>query len=177
MGPSLISGSGKDISVPQLATEYGTEIQRTEIANWLARWKIDQRKSLPVIYETSPPSASGSSSDDVEEEDGDEVFTPFGGVEKAAISNLEQSITNPLASVLPEEDDTEFYIVLPIFNLNDQPMFIVLASFDKKVSVEQESLLFVENAAMVIRSSILRQQIGAAEQAAQYFVSQVQVSK
>jgi len=133
-GLGLISGAG-EVEIGDLAEEMGTETQRKQVSNWLGNWKLNERKTLPVIYDISSPFKSSTVDDeDVNNVSGDGKDFEAGG------------ISNPLVSLLPDPETTAQYVALPIFNLSDQPMFVVLATFEKKTLIEQESLLFVENA-------------------------------
>lgn len=156
-GLGLISGS-KGVQIATLEKDFGTGVQRAEVAKWLETWKVEKRKSYPIVYDRCKKALR----QDQDSELSDDVQTchPL----------------NPLASLLPNSDSTEMYIAIPVFNLDGQPMFLCLASFEKKQTVDSELLLFVENVSMTIRSSILKQRIRAAELLAQHFVQQVQVS-
>lgn len=165
-GPNLISGVGFDSQ--EVSSSFTSKLTREQVSAWLTEWKLNKRKSLPVLYDLSKHQEEDDESDEDDKFDENEK-----DVERNVGRNGDHD-QNPLSSLLP--GPTETYLALPIFNLQGQPMFMLLACFEKRAYIEQDCLLFLESTAMVIRSSIIRQQIHAAEQAASHFIQQVQVS-
>lgn len=167
-GPHLISGAGKGIHIPTLASEFGSsELQREEVSSWLGRWKLEERKSLSILYDNSPSVSNLEKEEEEETETSRRNHSDF---------NNDENSRNPLVSLLPDSK-VDQYLAIPIFNLNEQPMLVILVSFEEKRAIEPECLLFVENVGNLIRSSIMRQQIKAAEAATLYFIQQIQVSQ